>query len=538
MSDLAVELLPDRSAPTDAVAASYAWPATSGHSDTLRTDIVWSQARARRATAGGEGPAPGRHRGLRRGPSRAAARPGTRPRARPHRALRATRPVDHRRQGTGRRPAALADGRRLGTALRRGDVGPVRAAAAARAVDDRRHRSAVRRSRFVLRRPYPGARARDGPVPRARRHLDRRPARPAEAAAALRIAHAVEAVRPVRPPAPDDGPQPRPEDPLVAVHGDRRRRRHRVRLGPRPRARERLHEHQPAAGAVPPWRNDDPIDAPVDVPLARRPTRRAGSGPRDGGQPARRRDEGRAGRAGAGRLFTGAASARRRDGVLREINAGRPRGRCEHPVWPVRGLPRPPSRLHRRGSARRHAVRSRRHVGGRPCTSNACAGTTSTHGERSPTPTGASPSTGCWARACGRRAPTSTPSSPCAAEDSRSSHVSPSEPPPLDCHAHIAPDVTPPQVAGLRGALVRSVSPAAAKCSRSCCAADARSARAQRRDDHPPRPADGACCPVPTCPTGDQPSYTPVSAHAADRAMHAEAGQNRERRCASSPWSE
>ncbi len=32
--------------------------------------------------------------------------------------------------------------------------------------------------------------------------------------------------------------------------------------------------------------------------------------------------------------------------------------------------------------------------------------------------------------------------------------MSPPELPPLDCHAHIAPDVTPPQVAGLRGALV------------------------------------------------------------------------------------
>jgi TatD DNase family protein len=32
--------------------------------------------------------------------------------------------------------------------------------------------------------------------------------------------------------------------------------------------------------------------------------------------------------------------------------------------------------------------------------------------------------------------------------------VSPSDPPQLDCHAHIAPDVTPAQVAGLGGALV------------------------------------------------------------------------------------
>lgn len=32
--------------------------------------------------------------------------------------------------------------------------------------------------------------------------------------------------------------------------------------------------------------------------------------------------------------------------------------------------------------------------------------------------------------------------------------MSPSDLPPLDCHAHIAPDVTGPQVAGLRGALV------------------------------------------------------------------------------------
>lgn len=32
--------------------------------------------------------------------------------------------------------------------------------------------------------------------------------------------------------------------------------------------------------------------------------------------------------------------------------------------------------------------------------------------------------------------------------------MSPSELPPLDCHAHIAPDVTPAQVAGLKGALV------------------------------------------------------------------------------------
>jgi len=32
--------------------------------------------------------------------------------------------------------------------------------------------------------------------------------------------------------------------------------------------------------------------------------------------------------------------------------------------------------------------------------------------------------------------------------------VSPSDLPPLDCHAHIAPDVTPPQIVGLKGALV------------------------------------------------------------------------------------
>lgn len=32
--------------------------------------------------------------------------------------------------------------------------------------------------------------------------------------------------------------------------------------------------------------------------------------------------------------------------------------------------------------------------------------------------------------------------------------MSPSDPPPLDCHAHIAPDVTPAQIAALRGSLV------------------------------------------------------------------------------------
>jgi len=43
--------------------------------------------------------------------------------------------------------------------------------------------------------------------------------------------------------------------------------------------------------------------------------------------------------------------------------------------------------------------------------------------------------------------------------------VSPSDLPPLDCHAHIAPDVTPSQVAGLRGAMVCAVtrSPAEAR---------------------------------------------------------------------------
>src|SRR3954452_3710215 len=32
--------------------------------------------------------------------------------------------------------------------------------------------------------------------------------------------------------------------------------------------------------------------------------------------------------------------------------------------------------------------------------------------------------------------------------------MSPSDLPPLDCHAHIAPDVTRPQITGLNGALV------------------------------------------------------------------------------------
>ncbi len=43
--------------------------------------------------------------------------------------------------------------------------------------------------------------------------------------------------------------------------------------------------------------------------------------------------------------------------------------------------------------------------------------------------------------------------------------MSPSDLPPLDCHAHIAPDVTRPQVAGLKGALVFAMtrSPAEAR---------------------------------------------------------------------------
>jgi len=51
--------------------------------------------------------------------------------------------------------------------------------------------------------------------------------------------------------------------------------------------------------------------------------------------------------------------------------------------------------------------------------------------------------------------------------------VSPSDLPPLDCHAHIAPDVTPPQVAGLRGAMV---------CAMTRTPAEARAA-SRRRDD-------------------------------------------------------
>lgn len=51
--------------------------------------------------------------------------------------------------------------------------------------------------------------------------------------------------------------------------------------------------------------------------------------------------------------------------------------------------------------------------------------------------------------------------------------MSPSELPPLDCHAHIAPDVTPSQIAGLRGAMV---------CAMTRTPAEARAA-ARRRDD-------------------------------------------------------
>ena len=44
MSDLTVELLPHGSTPTDAAATSYGWPAIPGRTDTLRTDLGWSQA--------------------------------------------------------------------------------------------------------------------------------------------------------------------------------------------------------------------------------------------------------------------------------------------------------------------------------------------------------------------------------------------------------------------------------------------------------------------------------------------------------------
>jgi TatD DNase family protein len=50
--------------------------------------------------------------------------------------------------------------------------------------------------------------------------------------------------------------------------------------------------------------------------------------------------------------------------------------------------------------------------------------------------------------------------------------VSPSDLPPLDCHAHIAPDVTQPQVAGLRGALVFAMTRTPAEARAAACRSD------------------------------------------------------------------
>src|SRR5690349_879515 len=63
-------------------------------------------------------------------------------------------------------------------------------------------------------------------------------------------------------------------------------------------------------------------------------------------------------------------------------------------------------------------------------------------------------STGSSPPDCGRRTPTSTPYSHSATEGWRSSPVSPSDLPPLDCHAHIAPDVTRSQIRALNGAII------------------------------------------------------------------------------------
>src|SRR5438105_11838523 len=74
---------------------------------------------------------------------------------------------------------------------------------------------------------------------------------------------------------------------------------------------------------------------------------------------------------------------------------------------------------------------------------------------RGPTPLGlVLTSTGSSPPDCGRPIPTSTLYSHSATEGWRNSPMSPSDLPPLDCHAHIAPDVTKSQIGALKGAII------------------------------------------------------------------------------------
>src|SRR6185312_4122027 len=96
--------------------------------------------------------------------------------------------------------------------------------------------------------------------------------------------------------------------------------------------------------------------------------------------------------------------------------------------------------------------------------SSTTAATTSPPGSTQAAP--GSMNTVSWRQACGHPTLTSMQSWTSATEGSRSLNVSQVHRfPRLDCHAHIAPDVTPAQIAALEGAFIFAMtrSPAEAR---------------------------------------------------------------------------